>query len=389
VADLFSFVPLFADQDETTILARWREWANEGLDPGADPERWTDVREGGHWWTMTTPGRREAARLYDVMGSEVLAAAFPQYAWGEYLDDHAELRGINRLPATFATGRALFTGDAGTVVPAGTVIAAVPQVENGPDAEYITTESVTLDGAGEGTAAFQAREAGEGGNVPAGIVTDIVTPIAELTGVTNEDPVTGGTDPETDDALRPRVLETFQGTAVANAAYYRRIGLNFPGIGRVSVRRAPSGPGTVFVIISTADGDPVSSLTLDAFQELLDPDAGSGGGLGQAGAIVTVQTAATMAITAGAVLELDPGFSIDGETGTVAVRGAIQDAVASYVDTVESGGEVVYSQVVARVVRVTGVHDATVTLNGGTSNVPVPISPPQVPSLVLPMTLSL
>lgn len=393
--DLLTFDPLFPEEDEDTILTRWRDWANEGLDPEEDVDEWTDTREGSHWYVGTTPPRREAARMYDLMGTEVVAASFPQWAWGEYLDDHGELRNLGRLSATAAGGIVTFSGDEGTVVAAGTVVGVEPPDPDTPAPEYVVAETGIIPApvipATEGVIDLpvQAAEPGSLGNVSGGAVTALITPTPGVAEVTNADPIVGGTDPEADAPFRDRILESFVGAAVANLYYYRRISLDEPGVGRVTVVPVWDGPGTILVIISTAEGDPVAPGVVDSLQQRLDPVPGQGAGEGQVGATITVETASSMDVTLDATVELDPGYTLAGAGGTVPMQDAIDATVAAYVDSVQPGGEVVLNQVVARIMALRGVHDiGDVLLNGVAVNVAIPADPPQVPTLVTPSTLT-
>ena len=74
------FPPLYPDQDEDTIRARWQAWANEGLTVD-DVDEWVDTRPGSFWYIATSPGVQEAARLYDLAGAEVPAAAMVIWSW--------------------------------------------------------------------------------------------------------------------------------------------------------------------------------------------------------------------------------------------------------------------------------------------------------------------
>lgn len=382
MADLLTFTPLFADQDEDAILARWRDWANEGRDPAEDVDQWTDTREGSMWWVHTTPGRREAARLYDLAGTEVVAAAFPQWAWGEYLDDHGELRAVGRLAATAATGEVTFTGDDGTLIPPGTTVGVEPQDPDAPAPEFTTTEAGTIDVSLEVTVPVRASQGGSDGNVAAGAITAILTPTDGVTAVINDDATVGGTDTETDAALRDRILESYVGAAIANQLYYRRLAMNFPGIGRATVIPVAAGAGTITIVVSTADGDPVSSDVVDAFQAFVDPLPGLGAGAGQVGATITVVTATTLLIVPVMTVEFETGYSMDGAGGTVPMRDSIIAVIGAYVDGVETGQEVVRQAVIGRVMALQGVHDVGgVTLNGVAANVAVPTAPPKVPTL--------
>lgn len=386
--DFLDILPLYPNEDEATIRARWDEWANEGLDPVDDVNRWTDTREGSMYFMCTKSGVRESAREYDLMGTEVIAAASPLFAWGQYLDYQAEVRSLARLAATPAAGFILLYGDPGTVIPAGLPISAPllspedqPPVfevtvagvlddpldppanlfENhytpggslaantyryvvtavdpalgettvsnedaavvasgssyvnlfwdampaaasfrvyrktggsaGPPYDYLasvpagqyfyTDNGVTAPNAtlhppvvngssGTYLAPVRAQEPGEAGNVAANAVTVIESPVEGLTGAVNTTFLGGGTDEETDEALAERVLQAFQNLGAANVAQYTSWASNFAGVGRVSVIPEFAGPGTVLVVAMTASGDPVSQVTLDGLQTLLDPPA--------------------------------------------------------------------------------------------------------------------
>lgn len=385
-SDLLSFEPLYPDQDEATILARWQDWANEGRDPAEDVEHWTPTNEGTMWWVHTTPGRREAARMYDLLGTEVVAAAFPQWSWGSYLDDHAELREVGRLPATAADGEVTFTGDPGTVIAAGTVVAVEPVDPDAEAPEYETTAAGTIPAAppdpGTVTVPIVARETGEESNVGIGAVTSLPVPPAGVLSVTNAAPITGGTDPESDPALKQRVLESFVGAAVANQLYYRREALAEPGVGRATVLPATPGAGQILIVVATAEGDPVAEAVRAGLQERLDPTPGQGAGDGQVGATITVATATALVINVTGTVEFESGYSMDSQPGLIPMRDAIVASIASYTDSVPSGGEVVLKLVERQVTRLVGVHDiAGFTLNGGTVNIQVPSDPPRVPAL--------
>lgn len=497
--DLLDFLPLFPADDEAAILARMRAWANEGLDPLVDVDRWVDTREGSHWFVAVMPTVREAARLYDLAGTEVPASAFPVWAWADYLDDHAEVQDIVRLAATAASGTVTFTGAPATVVPSGATVGVAPVSPDDAAPEYSVTTGGTipaaaaapggmsatlqaggtlvvgtvyryvvtaLDAAGETVASAEvnatpaganqqilvdwtdvptatsyrvyrktgaagppwnllatvvvsaytdtgaaaevpttnppavnttggkvnlpvrATEVGALGNVAPLAVTVLSTPIAGVT-VSNAAALSGGTEAETDDALRERVLGAYAGQGAGNKKDYERWARAWAGVGRVTVVPLWNGPGTVKLIITDAGGNPVSAATIAGLQNDLDPTPGMAEGQAPVGAIVTVVTGVALLIDVVASVRFDAGYSLDGFGGTVALRADIEKALADYIERVEPGGEVVYERVKGAIVSVAGVHDiSAVTVEGGVANVPVTSNPAQVPQLVKPVTLA-
>lgn len=271
ISEYLDFLPIFPEEDEDAVRARWDAWANDGLDPATAGDDWTDTREGSFFQIVTQPGVQEAARLYDRC-TEVLAAAFPQYAWGDYLDDHAAARNLTRLAATAASGVVTFTGPVGTDVPPGTTVSSPPTGSDEDPPTFQTSVDAVIPAGGTVDVNVAATDAGSSGNVSAGALTVMETPIPGVT-VSNALPMVGGTDPETDDALRVRVLDQFIERGSATADVYRSWARNYAGVGEATVVPLYFGPGTVLVVIATADGQPTSQSVVDGLQTELDPPA--------------------------------------------------------------------------------------------------------------------
>jgi uncharacterized phage protein gp47/JayE len=375
------FLPLFPEETEETIRARWDAWANEGLTPD-DVDDWTDTREGSFFQINTQTGVREAARVYDVMGTEFVAAGIPFWSWGTYLDDIALTFQLERQAAVKAEGTVTFTGDDGTVIPAGTGVAAEAASEADDAREYETTEEVTI-ASGTADATIEAQEAGSASDAAALAVDILLTDVDGVASVSNADPIVGGTDPETDESLRDRLLREFSPRSGGNVADYERWALDFPGVGRVTVRPLWAGPGTVQVVILTEDGDPVAGSVVTGLQEFLDPDAGLGHGQAPIDHVVTVTTAAAVSVPYSATVELEPGYTLTGLGGTVNLTDAITAALRSYVNgQVVPGDEVVLAQADARVASITGVHDVGLgKLNSVAANFDLDDAPMQVAEL--------
>jgi uncharacterized phage protein gp47/JayE len=124
--------------------------------------------------------------------------------------------GITRIEATKATGSFGFTGTPSTAIAAGTVVARANGVE------YVTDALLTLDAGGAGSVAATASVAGASGNIADG--AEILEISNAIAGVNSSVAVsvmfTGGSDQETFDNLKERLLsrirETPQGGAAAD-----------------------------------------------------------------------------------------------------------------------------------------------------------------------------
>ena len=174
-----------------------------------------------------------AARMYAVAAQLwglyvqcdwVNRQCFPQTAQGEYLDLHAQLRGVERREATAAEGVLRFT----------------------------------VDAAG---AADREIAAGTVGNAAAGTIRAMAVAPVGVSRCTNPAAFTGGTDREDDETLRARVLETYRRLPNgANAAFYQQGALSFDEVAAAAVIPRPRGVGSVDVVVSTAAGAPSAEL---------------------------------------------------------------------------------------------------------------------------------
>ena len=190
----------------------------------------------------------------------VLDQSFPQTAQGTYLDYHAETRGITRGAAEKAAGVIRFAA-------ADKVTAACP-IEKGTvcmtaeGVRFETTEDAAIAvGSQWADVPAQAVEAGTGGNVIAGTVTLLSAMPVGVVQCTNPAAFSGGCDAESDEALRGRVLASYQRLPNgANAAYYEQEAMCYPGVAAAKAVGRARGIGTVNVVIATHAGVPDAAL---------------------------------------------------------------------------------------------------------------------------------
>lgn len=190
----------------------------------------------------------------------VLDQSFPQTAQGTYLDYHAETRGITRAAAEKAAGTLRFAA-------ADKVTAACP-IEKGTvcmtaeGVRFETTEDAAIAvGSQWADVPAQAVEAGAGGNVIAGTVTLLSAMPVGVVQCTNPAAFSGGCDAESDEALRGRVLASYQRLPNgANAAYYEQEAMRYPGVAAAKAVGRARGIGTVNVVIATHAGVPDAAL---------------------------------------------------------------------------------------------------------------------------------
>lgn len=181
---------------------------------------------------------------------------FPQTATASQLDLHAEQRGLTRKPATKARGKLTFSRQRSILyditIPEGTVCAT-----SGSDGfRYKTTETVVLPaGSLSVQANAEAELPGAASNTLAETITVMVTPPAAITSVSNALAFSGGTDSESDDDLRKRLIESYRNIPNGtNAAFYKECALQYDDVYSASAVSRAGGDGTVYVYVAGRGG---------------------------------------------------------------------------------------------------------------------------------------
>ncbi len=198
-----------------------------------------------------------AAQLYNINNhlEWIKRQAFLQTAQGEYLDYHAQLRGLSRKPAVKAIGLVEFSvAEPSTEkidIPAYTVVST--SGEN--PISFETTQYAALE-AGKSFVMVPARAivGGEAGNIAPKQISIISTMTVDGLKATNLGSFTTGTNEEDDETLRKRVINSLKfivnGT---NKEFYASLAKTVNGVESVNVVPKENGTGTVTVYISGKD----------------------------------------------------------------------------------------------------------------------------------------
>lgn len=228
------------------------------------------IAEGGD---MSLRLHAVAAELFslEVQADFVARQSFPQSAEGEYLDRHAELRGLTRGAAGKAAGQLRFylsaPASAMLTVPKGT------ECRTAAGAAFVTTETGIIEAGSMGcTVAAEAVQPGIGGNAAAETVCFVILPPMGIAGVVNDAAFSGGSNEEDDESLRSRILASYRRLPNgANAAYYESKTMEYPGTAAVEVAPKRRGIGTVDVVFSMEDGMP-NEAQVAQVQAILDAE---------------------------------------------------------------------------------------------------------------------
>jgi len=266
----------------------------------------------------------------------------PDTAEAEYLERWAAVYGIYRLPATFATGEVEVIGTNGITLPAGTVFVAAGGTQ------YASAADETTAG-GTATLAITALTEGAVGTLADGQVLNLLQPVAGIQPSGIATAIIAGSDAESDDAMRVRLLKRIQDPPQGGSqADYFEWMLAFPDAAVLNAWCYPNyaGAGTVGLTF-TVPGGPVPSggevSAMQAYIEELAP--------------VTAQIIcfAPVLVTVAPTIHLVPS--------TIALKAAVEASLSDYFANNGAPGTTLYlSQIHEAIASVAGVVDHTLTL---------------------------
>lgn len=335
-----------------------------------------DMSQGGHAYNLTIATALIAAELCEFVLPEVIKLIFPETSYGSFVDGHAKGKGMTRRPATAASGEITITGNPNTVIPAGSMFSTAA-VNDTPSVDYRTLSDTTIPETGIVTVDVECTQTGIIGNTMENTIVLVSSRLMGITAVTNEEPVTGGTEEENDASLIARIVEynKSQGESyVGSVSDYKRWAMSVPGVGRATVISANDTSGMVTIIITDSNGDPATEqLCTAVYNYIMKPDA-PGERLAPTNAVLKVEPPATMQISIKATVELAE------ETSLETVKKAYVAQLALYLPAAMEEGEIKYSRIWGALSATEGVSDHSGlqiglkvgdTVNYGTSNISI------------------
>ena len=187
---------------------------------------------------------------------------FPSTATGKYLDYHAKERGLSRRNGNCSSGYVRFILPApistDVTIPSGTLLTTLGK----NPLRFVTTEKGVIR-AGESfvTVHTVAEKSGKSYNVPANSICAGITSIKYISEIKNPVPMTGGTDRESDEELRARLLYLYRNqNNGTNIAYYKSLAESVEGVYSAGVVPRNRGVGTVDIFIAKDTGVADSQL---------------------------------------------------------------------------------------------------------------------------------
>jgi uncharacterized phage protein gp47/JayE len=290
---------------------------------------------------------------------------------GTDLDSWMADYNFTRLAAVASTGQVTFSRFTATqqaVVPVGATVQSSDGTQNFTVLLDTTNSAynASLGGyvlpanTGSVTVTVQDQVAGSAGNVQAGAITVITTPIPGVDTVTNASAFTNGIDAETDAAFRARFqlylasLSEATLAAVENAIAGVQQGLTYTVTENYDYNGTYD-PGFFYIVINDGSGSPPSSL-LNAVSSAIN-------------AIRAL--AIRFAVFAPVVVTANVSMTVTSAAGLVhsTIVGAVGTALQSFINSLPLGTSLPYTQLAAIAYGVPGVVNvAAVTLNSGTSD---------------------
>jgi uncharacterized phage protein gp47/JayE len=266
--------------------------------------------------------------LYGYM-DWIAKQAVPFTASGEFLYGWGGLKNVLLIAATPASnGEATFTGTNGKVIPAG------HQLTRSDGATYTVTSEGTVS-SGSVTVGAVADVAGSSGNAEVGTTFNLAVAIAGIqAGGTVSTAFTDGTDTETDDEFRTRMLRAYQQQPQGGCEQdYVTWALQATGVTRAWALRNGFGVGTVVVYIMLDDveeahnGFPQGTDGVSSLEDRVDATA-TGDQLLAADHLYDLQpVTALVYVVSPVAVAID--FAISGLSGaTSTVKAAIAQAIA-------------------------------------------------------------
>lgn len=340
-----------------------------------------NLAEGDIFWDTTRPTAEEKAELLQVKLQNTLRLAFPQTSYDMYLDFLGEFKDEYRNPPTKSSGYLKATGDPGAYVPRGRLI--YTESTDDPSIGFEVIESVDIESNGEAMILVECIEAGVIGNVTADSIKVPDKPMPGITSITNPEPFTGGTELESDDSYRIRVMAAYEESLSGSDSDYVRWCKRVPGVGQVYVipEWEGFGTGTTKVLIMDSNGQPANETLINQVQTFIaPPETKNRGGIAPVNANVVIAAPDVMSINISANIEIKKGYD----------RGSVMEDVESnlkqYLGSIpitidDEKEEYIYLEKIGHVILGTkGVEIySNLKINGSTTSVLVPLG--EVPAL--------
>lgn len=316
-----------------------------------------DVRQGSIVGDLTRGNAQEFAYAYILMDEVLRNGILNPNMSSDILTLKAKEYGIDRYAAGKAKAVVTFTGDEGESVPINTIV----RTSRNPIVEFKTLVTVVLNEEGSANVEVESVEGGLHTNVPRGYIDTVVGDLSGMLDVTNEEGAKGGYDEQSDEELYEQVINTIRRPITSgNVYHYEKWATDLEGIRRAKVYPLWNGNGTVKVVLLSSEGKSPTEEKITEVADYIETQR-------PIGATVTVVGAKEVKANINGTLVIREGADIEEITAEYT-----RQLNVIFNDTAFKTDVIRYSRIAALVLEIDGVIDwIDLTLNGGTSNVPL------------------
>ena len=324
---------LFSETDNALI------WRDEGRKPDDDTDFYidyfrrfsdsplSDINVGSVTRTIAEAMAREIAFVYQQVNQAYLSA-FIDTATGKSLDLVVSILNVRRKTKEYAESLVTFfrdasAGDGNITVPEGTLLSTAKG-----EATFVTIQLRTLQrGQSRIDVPARATDASKGpqGVVAAGLINTLVLPITGIARITNFDETILGEKDETDDELRARAKAVVQSLGKATLAAIKRViaeeRATLIDVYDPNIEGKRSDAGTVSVVVKVTPG------RFPSLRSAIEETRAAGVRVNVLAKQVLVKPRLRVTLST-------PGLTAAGQ---LKVRNQIVDALAIYLEGLESG----------------------------------------------------
>lgn len=197
-------------------------------------------------------------------------SSFLPTATGDNLKNRGKDWGVLFKEAIAASGIITFTSDDPATetfqISEGTQVSTQPDVFGGTIDYTLNSDVTFVSGAVSATGVITCTATGVTGNIPSGSITNMTSSIPGVGSITNAAALVSGSDEETEEAYRRRIIEYINGLKKGNEAAIKAAALSVNGVNVVRLEENSPAAGEITVYVSSQSG----SFTTDQLDDVRD-----------------------------------------------------------------------------------------------------------------------
>lgn len=292
----------------------------------------------------------------------------------------------SRNPEQYAEGPVIFVG-----TPNATILAGTRFEKQDGTADYALKENFTFDSLGNAVGEIVALSPGKVGNALPNTITVMSEPNSDIISLTNVEEITGGREEETDEELRNRLFQSgaSNGSGTPNAVRADVLAVTGVRAANVKVNNKDivvdgQPPHSQHVFALGGDGQEIANALFKNYVGLqffgsneyeVKDDSGNTHTIAYTPA-TSIDIFVDVTLTTNALFRAD-GVNQVKDAIVKLIGGTATDGTVY--TGLNMGDDVIYSKILAAVMSVDGVTDATVTLGTtenptGTANIPIDVA---------------